>query len=66
MMGIEVFNPFDGYYQEAFQWALDRGLTILCNTDTHWPLSQQYDYAAGEHRPVTLVFARGTHRRFRR
>ncbi|MBO5596455.1 MAG: histidinol-phosphatase [Bacteroidales bacterium] len=58
MMGIEVFNPFDGYYPEAFRWALDKNLTIFCNTDTHWPMDQHYDYEAGEHRPVTLVLAR--------
>ena len=58
MMGIEVFNPFDGYYEEAFRWALDKNLTILCNTDTHWPMDNHYDYEAGEHRPVTLVLAK--------
>lgn len=58
MMGIEVYNHFGGFYPEAFQWALDRDLTIMAGTDTHHPMSQLYDFAAGEHRDITLVFAR--------
>ena len=58
MMGIEVYNHFGGFSPEAFQWALDKDLTIMAGTDTHHPMSQLYDFSAGEHRDITLVFAR--------
>ena len=58
MMGVEVFNQFDGYDPEVFRWALERDLTIFCNTDSHWPMDHHYDYEAAQHRPVTLVFAK--------
>jgi hypothetical protein len=46
------------FYPKAFQWALDKKLTILGNSDVHSPIHQTYDLAQGEHRPVTLVFAK--------
>lgn len=59
LKGVEVYNlDGDGYSPEAFQWALDKNLTIFCDTDIHVPVDQKFDYAAGEHRPVTLVFAK--------
>lgn len=56
MQGIEVYNYKD-YYPEAHQWALDKKLTILCNTDVHDPIGTNYDLHNG-HRPMTLIFAR--------
>jgi len=57
MHGIEVVNE-KTYYEEAFQWALDKKLTILGNSDIHEPIQTDYDFAAGEHRATTLVFAK--------
>lgn len=58
MKGIEVVNEFCGYSPEAFQWALDNNLTMFGNSDSHSPFFYYEDYADGEHRPVTLVFAK--------
>lgn len=56
MQGIEVVNN-DDYYPEAHQWALDKKLTMLCNTDIHPPVNLKFDLVKG-HRPMTLVFAK--------
>jgi hypothetical protein len=54
--GIEVVNT-RSYYPEAHRWCLERNLTMLSNSDIHPPICFDYDLAAGEHRPLTLVFA---------
>jgi hypothetical protein len=54
--GIEIVNEYS-YYPKAFQWAIEKKLTILGNSDVHSPIHQTYDLTQGEHRPVTLVFA---------
>jgi len=56
MQGIEVVN-YKSYYPLAFQWALEKKLTIICNSDIHSPIQMAYDLAHGEHRPMTLVFS---------
>ncbi len=55
--GIEIVN---GHYyaEEAFQMALDYGLTPLGVSDVHNLIDWDYRPASGGHRPVTLVFAR--------
>lgn len=58
MQGIEIVNEFCGYSPEAFGWALDNNLTIFGNSDAHSPFFYYEDYGNGEHRPVTLVFAK--------
>jgi 3',5'-nucleoside bisphosphate phosphatase len=55
--GIEVVNSRE-YYPEAFRWALEERLTLLSNSDIHNPLNMDYHVHAGDHRPLTLVFAR--------
>ncbi|MCL4179192.1 MAG: histidinol-phosphatase [Verrucomicrobia bacterium] len=55
--GIEVINGRE-YYPEAHRWALDHGLTLISNSDIHNPLNLDYEVHAGDHRPLTLVFAR--------
>jgi hypothetical protein len=55
--GIEVVNSRE-YYPEAHRWALEKGLTLLSNSDIHNPLNLDYDVHDGDHRPLTLVFAR--------
>ena len=57
MHGIEVVNG-DTYYPEAHAWALEKGLTMLCNSDVHGRVDYEWDRSAGEHRPATLVFAK--------
>ena len=55
--GIEVINGRE-YYPEAHQWAIEKGLTLMSNSDIHNPLNLDYDVHDGDHRPLTLVFAR--------
>jgi hypothetical protein len=55
--GIEVANG-RSVYPEAFAWALEKKLTILSNSDIHSPLNLDYHVHDGDHRPLTLVFAK--------
>lgn len=57
MQGIEAYNYFGGFSWEAFQWAIDKGLTLICGTDMHVPMFKSLNFQAGELRPVTLIFA---------
>ncbi len=57
MHGVEVVNGYD-YYPIAHQWCIDKKLTIMGTSDIHAPITFNYDFAAGEHRPMTLVFAK--------
>jgi predicted metal-dependent phosphoesterase TrpH len=57
MQGIEIVNGRD-YYPEAHRWALEKKLTILSNSDVHLPLNLDYFVKEGDHRPITLVFAK--------
>jgi len=57
MHGIEVVNERD-YYPEAHRWAIERKLTMLSNSDIHQPLNLDYHVHDGDHRPITLVFAK--------
>jgi len=56
LMGLEVAN-FSSYYPEAYQWAIDKELTVFANSDSHQPISLDFDPCKGEFRPFTLVFA---------
>lgn len=55
--GIEVANG-SNYSQEAFAIALEQDLTIIGVSDIHDLIDWDYPPHKGEHRPVTLVFAR--------
>lgn len=56
--GIEVVNGF-GFHKKALDWALDRNLTIIGNTDVHNLIAHDYDIErAGVHRTMTLVMAK--------
>jgi len=57
IQGIEIVNE-NSYYPLAHRWALDSNLTILGNSDIHDPVDYFYNRAEGEHRPITLVFAK--------
>lgn len=59
MMGIELSNKGGGkYFPEVHQWAMDKNLTMVGNSDMHAPAALALDFAGGEHRIVTLVFAK--------
>jgi hypothetical protein len=55
--GIEVVNG-RGYSPEAHRWCIDKNLTMIGSTDIHAPIGTSYNFAAGRHRTMTLVFAR--------
>lgn len=55
--GIEVVNGRD-YYPEAHRWALEKNLAMLSNSDIHTALNLDYHVHDGDHRPLTLVFAK--------
>jgi len=56
MHGIEVANGAH-YYPEAHAWCIEKGLTMIGTSDVHNPINLDYDFANGEHRTMTLVFA---------
>ncbi|MHC4518102.1 MAG: Sb-PDE family phosphodiesterase [Planctomycetota bacterium] len=56
MRGIEVSNGRT-YYPEAHEWALEKDLTFMGNSDIHGP-SMLERTTSQEHRTMTLVFAR--------
>jgi len=56
LRGIEICNG-DDYYKEAHQWALEKNLTLLGNSDLHAPASDR-PYTPEIHRTLTLVFAK--------
>ena len=55
--GIEIANGLY-YSEEAFAIALKHGLTIIGTSDVHNLIDWDYPPHKGEHRPVTLIFAR--------
>lgn len=55
--GIEVFNEFE-WYPKALEWAKDKQLTIVANTDVHDVIERLYDRRSTSHRPLTLVLAK--------
>ena len=57
MNGIEVVNE-KTYYEDVFQWTLDKKLTLMGNSDIHEPIQTDIDFATGDHRTMTLVFAK--------
>ncbi len=57
LQGIEVVNE-RLYYPEAHRWCLDKNLAIMSNSDIHAPLNLDYLVREGDHRPLTLVFAK--------
>ena len=57
MQGIEVVNENE-YYPLVFKWAKEKKLTIMGDSDIHEPTSMFFDSSKGEHRPMTLVFAK--------
>lgn len=56
MRGIEVANG-DTYYPEAHQWALEKNLTMMGNSDIHQPALER-ETSPENHRTMILVFVR--------
>lgn len=58
--GIEIVNSTVSPFldKDAFEWAVEKNLTIVSGTDCHSPMNKIFDYASGEMRSMTLVFAK--------
>lgn len=56
--GIEIYNSCCGYSIEAHRWAMEKNLTLISGTDSHNLVASLVDFAAGELRPMTLIFAK--------
>lgn len=52
--GIEIVNSNE-YYPAAIDWAIEKNLTILGNSDEHAPFLNK-EFNSDDHRPLTLVF----------
>jgi hypothetical protein len=57
MQGMEIVNG-SSYYPLAYQWCLEKGITIFGNSDVHNPTGMDYFSGGDESRSLTLVFAR--------
>ncbi|MBU0488019.1 MAG: PHP domain-containing protein [Bacteroidetes bacterium] len=57
MQGIEVANMYN-YYPLAHQWAIEKNLTMLANSDVHSPIGLSWNASLGQHRPFNIVFAK--------
>lgn len=55
--GIEV-SGWGAYWPEAFQWCLDYDLTLLSNSDYHYPHDISGKSSRSTTRNITLVFAK--------
>jgi len=60
--GFEVVNGFEGdardYQPDVMDWCQKHRVTMLGNSDAHKATAYLTDWSAGEHRPMTLIFAR--------
>lgn len=57
MQGIEVANGLM-YSPEAQRWCMEKGLTMIGNSDIHQPIQTDIDFAKGEHRTMTFVLSK--------
>lgn len=57
MHGIEVVNG-GSYYPLVHRWCIEKKLALIGSSDVHAPINLDYDFDGGEHRPITLVFAK--------
>ncbi|MBP7498027.1 MAG: histidinol-phosphatase [Bacteroidales bacterium] len=55
--GIEVVNG-KTFYPEGLRFAKEKNLTFFGNTDIHNPITFNYNFNIGQHRTMTLVFAK--------
>jgi hypothetical protein len=57
MHGMEIVNG-NSYYPLAHKWCLEKGITIIGNSDVHNPTGIDYFSGGEETRSLTLVFSR--------
>lgn len=55
--GIEIANGPENS-MDTYKWSRDKNLTIVGNSDNHNPVGMDYRLDHGEHRTMTLVFAK--------
>ena len=56
---IEIVNQsVGGICKEGFHWCIEKNLACVSGTDCHAEMSEIVDYQRGEHRVMTLVFAK--------
>jgi 3',5'-nucleoside bisphosphate phosphatase len=55
--GIEIANGPENS-MATYKWSLDKNLAIVGNSDNHYPIGMDYRLDHGEHRTMTLVFAK--------
>tara|TARA_B110000014_G_scaffold263717_1_gene261481 strand:- start:9591 stop:10859 length:1269 start_codon:yes stop_codon:yes gene_type:complete len=55
--GIEIVNE-DTFSEEALEIGLNNNLTLIGTSDVHNLIEWDYQTRKGEHRPVTLIFAK--------
>lgn len=55
--GIEFYN-YDEFYPLVLEFCKQYKLAVMGNSDMHGYISEEYIKAPGDHRPMTLVFAK--------
>jgi hypothetical protein len=55
--GIEIVN-YKEYYPKAHAWCVEKKLAPIGNSDIHDSIHLGYSLHAGQHRAITLIFAR--------
>jgi len=55
--GVEIANG-RRYYPEAHRWCIEKGLTLMGNTDTHELTNILFDPQNGDLRTMTIVFVK--------
>ena len=55
--GIEVVNGRT-YYPNAHKWCLEKKMTMIGVSDIHGPINMSYNIAGGDHRPLTIAYAK--------
>ena len=55
--GIEIANGPENS-MDTYKWSQEKNLTIVGNSDNHYPIGMDYRLDLGEHRTMTLVFAK--------
>ncbi|PLX24247.1 MAG: histidinol-phosphatase [Marinilabiliales bacterium] len=57
MHGIEV-SSWGSFYPEAMDWALEKDLAVVGNTDSHIPMNDFLSLTDMSHRTMSIVFAK--------
>jgi hypothetical protein len=55
--GIEVYNELE-WYPQALNWANEKNLTLMANSDVHDVIERLYDFRTMPFRPMTLVLSK--------